>query len=181
MASSPQLASSLETYLHTTFRPDCDYVDGEIVERNVGEGEHAFVQLRLLLIIGQHEKDWGVIAYPELRTQVSPTRYRIPDVCVVSTDAPFEKILTQPPLLCIEILSSEDRWSRVTERMADYQRMGVRNLWAIDPLSEKAWMWSRSDPSVDWRETTALEAPGTPVHVDIAEIFAELAERKRTK
>jgi hypothetical protein len=29
---------SVEQYLSTTFRPDCDYVEGQIRERNVGEG-----------------------------------------------------------------------------------------------------------------------------------------------
>jgi hypothetical protein len=31
----------LEKYLAKDFRPDCEYVDGEIRERNVGKYEHA--------------------------------------------------------------------------------------------------------------------------------------------
>ena len=27
---------SVEEYLHTSYRPDCDYVDGEVQERNLG-------------------------------------------------------------------------------------------------------------------------------------------------
>jgi len=27
---------SLEEYLNTCYRPDCDYVDGEVLERNFG-------------------------------------------------------------------------------------------------------------------------------------------------
>ena len=33
--------SSLEQYLHETWSPDREYVDGEIVERNLGEKSHA--------------------------------------------------------------------------------------------------------------------------------------------
>ena len=28
---------SLQEYLETSYRPDCDYLDGELLERNVGE------------------------------------------------------------------------------------------------------------------------------------------------
>ncbi len=28
---------SVDEYLRTSYRPDCDYVDGILVERNVGE------------------------------------------------------------------------------------------------------------------------------------------------
>ena len=146
MASSPQVTGQLDVYLHTTFRPDCDYVDGEIQERNA-----------------------------------PPTRYRIPDVCVVSDEAPFEQVMTRPPLLCIEILSSEDRWSRITERLEDYRSMGVPNLWVIDPLDAKAWMWSNGEPAPDWTETAELKVPGTAVRVDATAMFAALAERKREK
>ena len=181
MASSPQVTGQLDVYLHTTFRPDCDYVDGEIQERNVGEGEHSFVQGFLVAVFWQRQKEWNVIVYPEQRIQVLPTRYRIPDVCVVSDEAPFEQVVTRPPLLCIEILSSEDRWSRMTERLEDYRSMGVPNLWVIDPLDAKAWMWSNGEPASDWTETAELKVPGTAVRVDATAMFAALAERKREK
>jgi len=32
---------SVDEYLHTSYDPDCDYVDGAIVERNVGERDHS--------------------------------------------------------------------------------------------------------------------------------------------
>ncbi|HTD56700.1 MAG TPA: Uma2 family endonuclease [Silvibacterium sp.] len=180
MASSPQIVHPLDAYLHTTYRPDCDYVDGQILERNVGEGEHSFVQGFLVALFWQHQKEWKVLVYPEQRIQVSATRYRIPDVCVVSDQSRFESVLTRPPLLCIEILSSEDRWPRITQRLEDYRSMGVRNLWVIDPMESKAWLWSTNKPRSDWEETAMLSIPETPIKVDAASIFAELAEGKKT-
>jgi hypothetical protein len=59
MAASPQFATRLEYYLQTDFRPDCDYIDGQIVERNVGEKEHSFLQLKIAMLISEHERDWG--------------------------------------------------------------------------------------------------------------------------
>jgi Uma2 family endonuclease len=73
-------------------------------------------------------------------------------------------------------MSSEDRWARITERFEDYRRMGVPVLWAVDPIEGKAWAWSLNSP--EWKETTVLDVPGSPIRVDVAPIFAELAERK---
>ncbi len=43
MATSPVLLS-IEEYLHTSYKPDVHFVDGEIEERNVGEYSHAKIQ-----------------------------------------------------------------------------------------------------------------------------------------
>jgi Uma2 family endonuclease len=176
MAASPQFATRLEYYLQTDFRPDCDYVDGEILERNVGEREHSFLQLKIAMLISQHEQEWRVAVYPEHRVQVERNRFRIPDIAVISAQDPFEKIITHPPILCVEIMSSEDRWARITERFEDYRRMGVPSLWAVDPIDSKAWMWSKSSP--EWTEAALLEVPGTSIRIDLAPVFAELAQRK---
>ena len=34
----------LGEYLETVYEPDCEYIDGELVERNVGELEHSGLQ-----------------------------------------------------------------------------------------------------------------------------------------
>ncbi len=34
-------------YLRTMYHPDCDYVDGEVLERNLGEQTHGLVQAAL--------------------------------------------------------------------------------------------------------------------------------------
>jgi hypothetical protein len=35
---------SVDEYLRTGYRPDCDYLDGEVVPRNLGEFEHSRAQ-----------------------------------------------------------------------------------------------------------------------------------------
>ncbi len=100
MATSPQSATRLEYYLRTDFRPDVDFVDGEILERNAGEREHSFLQFKIAMLIGAHqcasvrmsahEREWGVAVYPEHRVQIAPDRSRVPDVCVVAARDPFE-------------------------------------------------------------------------------------------
>ncbi len=95
----------VEEYLATSYRPDCDYVDGEVQVRNLGEYEHATIQKSLILWFGNREMEWNIRVLPEQRLQVSPRRFRVPDVMVLRRDQPIEQIFTRPPLVIVEILS----------------------------------------------------------------------------
>jgi Uma2 family endonuclease len=69
---------------------------------------------------------------------------RIPDVCVTLGD-PGEEFLTKPPFLCIEILSPEDRMSRVRLRNQDFLDMGVPYVWVLDPQTRRAYIATAAD------------------------------------
>ena len=129
---------SVREYLSTSYRPDCDYVDGVVVERNLGEYDHARLQSEVLFYFHARRKEWGIRVVPEQRVQVSPTRFRVPDVCVVLGE-PVEQIFKTPPFICIEILSKDDRLSDMQERVGDFLNFGVRYVWVIDPRTRKAW------------------------------------------
>jgi Uma2 family endonuclease len=131
---------SLEEYLATDYEPDCDYVDGQLEDRNVGKRPHSRLQLVLGAYFLHNEKRWGVYAFCDQRVQVSPTRVRVPDLCVVAGSVPDEYIFTKPPLLCIEILSPDDTVSRTRSRFDDYFTMGVPHVWLLDPESRRAWV-----------------------------------------
>src|ERR1019366_7939929 len=98
-------------YLSASYRPDREYLDGMVVERNVGERDHSRVQTDLSTYLNVRAEHWGIRVFVEQRVQVRPTRFRVPDICVVAGPEPEEQILTSPPLACIEILSKDDRWS----------------------------------------------------------------------
>jgi Uma2 family endonuclease len=131
-------AVTIQQYLSTAYSPDCDYVDGEVQERNLGEFDHARLQCAVIAYFYTRRKEWGICVVPEQRVQVSPTRFRIPDVCVV-LGQPKDQIFREPPFICIEILSPEDRISRVNERVSDYFKFGVPYVWILDPQTRKAW------------------------------------------
>ena len=80
---------SLEEYLSTAYDPDCDYIAGEVRERNLGEGPHSDLQGYFIGLFFEHRKEWNVHVRPEQRVQVAPRRYRIPDVpsCAPATQA----------------------------------------------------------------------------------------------
>ncbi len=133
---------SVQEYLATCYRPDREYVDGEIQERNLGEQPHSLIQASLTTFLFNHRREWGIRVLPEQRVQVSPTRFRVPDVCVLAADASRDPIVREAPILCVEILSAEDRVSRLHEKLADYFQMGVRYVWVIDPESRRAFCYT---------------------------------------
>lgn len=89
---------SVEEYLHTAYRPDCDYVDGELVDRNVGEKNHADAQGDIFVYLHLRRAQWNIYPVLEVRVQVSPTRYRVPDICVFVRPEPREQIFTRPAI-----------------------------------------------------------------------------------
>jgi Uma2 family endonuclease len=130
---------SAKEYLETSWRPDCDYVDGEIVERNVGELNHAEIQSLINSWFIVRRKQLRIRSYVELRLRISDRRFRIPDVMVLSDEAPREQVVTTPPLLCVEVLSPGDSLRQIWARTQDYISIGVPACWIIDPEGPHAW------------------------------------------
>lgn len=154
------------------YHPDRDYVDGHVEERTLGELDHGILQAELARWFGNHRKEWNARVVTELRTRVSNTRVRIPDVCIVPTDGPREQVRVTPPILCIEILSPEDRLPRVTKRLDDFIAMGVQHIWIIDPIQRTASTYSSA--GLQPVTTDRLTIPGSPIYVSLKDLFAEL-------
>ena len=154
---------SVGEYLVTCYRPDRDYVDGQLLERNVGEWEHSRLQIVLGSFFLQHEKALGLLSVTEQSIQVSEHRYRVPDISVIRGKA--EKIITRPPFLCIEILSPEDSMSSMHERIDDYLVFGVENIWILDPVRQKA-LWVDAN-GMHQADNSILETSGAPIRVDL--------------
>lgn len=131
---------SVEEYLKTSYRPDCDYVDGELLERNEGERKHGRLQAIVAAWFFDQEKRWHIIVMTEVRLRVTARRYRIPDVMILSADAPEEQIVVTPPLVCIEILSTCDTLNQTWDRTQDYLAIGVPACWIVDPVSRRGWI-----------------------------------------
>lgn len=163
---------SVEEFLSTAYRPDCDYVDGVIEERNLGEVDHSRLQALLVLFFGRLEKQLGICVLPEVRVQVKATRFRVPDICVVRGPKPQERVLRKAPLLCIEILSPEDRMAKMHERIADYLEMGVPCVWVINPETGTGWIYTAEGAREAKDGLLTLQEP--EIVLPLAELMAEM-------
>ena len=116
---------SIDDYLATTCRPDCDYVDGSLEERNLGTFDHSNFQGALIGYLAERQREWNVRVLPGQRLRVSANRVRIPDVCIMSRDQPIEQVFTNPPIVCTEILCEGDTLRSTRPRLDDYYAFGV--------------------------------------------------------
>ena len=132
----------VEEYLRTNYDPDCEYVDGEIVERNLGEKPHSRIQSELIFRLRARAEQLGMEVLAEQRVQVSKRRYRIPDVTVLSKSD--ERIVTSPPFICIEVLSKDDTMQYMQVKIDDYLDFGVPYVWIINPRNKKAYVVTRA-------------------------------------
>lgn len=161
---------SVEEYLSEVYEPDCDYVDGHLEERNSGEWDHSRLQLRLGAFLLSRYAGSGIEVLTELRVQVQPRRYRIPDLCVVVGN-PGEQVLTKPPFICIEILSPEDRMNRMEIRIADYLEMGVPYVWLLDPQTRQAYVATK-DEGLREVKNGILRTENPVVEVPLSDVLA---------
>jgi len=164
----------VEAYLDGSFdfEPGAEFIDGDIEERPMGEFDHSTWQQAIERWFLLHATEWNIRVRCELRVQTSATRYRIPDVVVFRRDNPIEQTLTIPPVAVFEILSPEDRMSRMLVKLADYESMGIGTIRVIDPKTRVIYRYEhdRLEPvefavedlkglpaaSIDWKALESL-------------------------
>ncbi|MGO9256321.1 MAG: Uma2 family endonuclease [Bryobacteraceae bacterium] len=132
---------SVEEYLNTSYDPDVEYVDGVLVERNVGDWLHSLIQRNVIIALSR--KYPHVYAVPELRSRTRDTRYRLPDVCVLLAP-PATEYLLDAAFVAIEILSKDDRMSALLEKLKEYAAKGTPHIWVIDPRLKQMYTFRQN-------------------------------------
>jgi len=161
----------VEAYLHSAdWEPDAEYVDGEIEERPMGEYDHSSWQAAIQKWFWKHEDEWNVRIRPELRVQVSPTRFRVPDVTILDRNQPIEPIITHAPVAVFEILSPEDRFTRFVRKLHDYEAMGIPQIWVIDPTGPAIQRYMAGHLAA----SAVFDEPGRGIRFEMREIEALL-------
>jgi Uma2 family endonuclease len=173
--ATPTTSVSLEEYLRTTYHPDMEYVDGELVERHVGEHWHSRLQSLVVLELGPRERRRKFRLLTEQRLLVwgKKHRYRIPDICVMALPYRSEPVLTTPPHLAVEIVSPDDEAADLLARIADYLRFGVPHIWTPDPYKRTLQRADREGIHACPDLVVETELVG---RVDFNELFAQLDE-----
>jgi len=164
---SAKTSVSVDEYLRTSFDPDCEYVDGEIVERNVGEDPHSKVQGRLIEIFYELRKRHPLYSRPELRLKLAVRRYRIPDLAIFAGEEPTELVPSTPPLAVIEIVSREDRYTEILKKLEEFRQWGVPHVWLVDPWLRQLHVYT----SAGLTEVRAFTLPEFDAETPIDQIF----------
>ncbi len=51
--------------------------------------------------------------------------------------SPPDDVPEKAPLIVVEILSKDDRYYALMEKLAEYRVWGVPNIWVVDPLAKR--------------------------------------------
>jgi Uma2 family endonuclease len=93
-------------------------------------------------------------------------------VCVLSADLERERIISHPPLLCVEVLSPCDSLKRMRKRVQDYFDMGVKTVWIFDPETRTAHLCTAT--TMTDHQSGTLRVDGTKIELSIEEVFSTL-------
>jgi Uma2 family endonuclease len=162
----------VEEYLSTGYDPDCEYDDGVVVERNLGEFEHSFLQTILAAIFTNNMDGWGVFGLTEQRVQIAARKFLVPDLCVLRVGSPRERILTSPPLIAIDIMSPEDTIRRLSAKAIEYLDFGIEHVWVVDPSARVAYRGTHS--GLQLISSGEMTIFGTPILIEITGLFERL-------
>jgi Uma2 family endonuclease len=146
-ATTKKLMTAEEFYEWAS-RPENDdkwfeLVRGEVIELPAPTKPHGFICGNVSRILGNFvfqqgkgyltSNDSGVIL------EKGPDTVRGPDVAYYEDAATFAELHPKygevPPRLAVEVLSPNDRASKVLRKINDYLRCGVGLVWVIDPES----------------------------------------------
>jgi Uma2 family endonuclease len=167
-------AIPLELYLRRVYRPDCEYIDGEVRERNAGYRPHSETVGIISSMLYEFSKATDTVALLSVRVRVSEDCVLVPDVCLAHRTHPREDVIVTPPLLCVEVLAEEDTFYVVRDRVNRFLAMGVENIWIVDQHGRCGWY--ATERGFIRSEDGVLHIAGTAIAVSLAEIKAELDE-----
>ena len=155
---------SVEEYLRTSYEPNAEYIDGVVRPKAMGTSRHGMIQVQLSLLL----RRLGLKVAVELTVKIGPTRFLVPDVAADTSLA--EPYPDHPVLLCVEVLSPEDRTGSVLAKCEEYHAWGVPYCWVIDPWQNTAWEYHK-DGRPEERHAGDMLAAGE-IEIAISDVFA---------
>ena len=130
---------TIEAYLSDSAYRHCEFVNGSVVELNLGTKQHSRIAGKCFRLLDEYlDKHPVGSAHVELHCKLRigrEVRYRLPDVCLVLS--PFDEVyLERSPDLCVEIKSPDDSIGDQLAKFSDYFANGCKLGWLVLPEEE---------------------------------------------
>src|ERR1035438_965945 len=150
-----------------------EYLEGQLVERHVGEYFHSRLQSLIIGLLLSREPERRFRVFTEQRVKVSDRpRYRIPDICAKALPHQITPILLRPDL-AIEVVSPDDEAAAMLAKIGDYLAAGIPHIWVVDPY--KRTLVEADQNGIRQPETLVLATPLVG-EIDFAPLFQQLDE-----
>jgi Uma2 family endonuclease len=169
MVQTPVKPKTLEEFLTLPeTKPASEYIDGKIVQKPMPKGRHSILQTELGAAININLRGKGIAtAFTELRCTFGE-RSVVPDIAVFensriprSENGEIGDIFTAAPDWTIEILSPEQRMTKVLKNITHCIVHGSQMGWAVDPDDRSIIVCqSGQDLRVIDEAVTPLPVPG---------------------
>jgi Uma2 family endonuclease len=160
-----------------------EWAHGEAIMIGWPSFNHQVIQSRLLVLLATALPTAIVVTEPGTRTGSS---HRRPDLVVVAHRPDESHLVTQAPLVMVEILSPSTRTEDLLHKSGEYAASGARQYWVVEPegepsvevLENRDGTWATvtvvdsRHPAADITVTDGNTTYGT-VHVDHAALFRQ--------
>jgi len=156
-------------------KPYYELLDGAAVQKALPTRLHSILQFVLSIIL----KELGFKSRPELTLAIDETWEPTPDVCGLlgPEEDPYP---TRAIAVAIEVLSPDDRFTRVVQKCRKYAEWGIPDILVYDPVDREVWYWDPvSGGLLESRDTYQFHS--RPVQIFHDEIFRRLDERDPRK
>jgi len=180
MSTAPTLPFvSVEEYLRTDYEPNCEYIDGVLKPKALSDRTHAKLQVLIAAYLLSVEKKFGLDVLTELHARVASIRFRIPDVCALTrppTDGRYADV-DSPPLFTIEVVSKDEPWTDLRDKMADHLSMGVPTVIIADPYHKTVMVATQTQPlhEISAPLIVTIEVPGAGLlQIDFDDLYKQL-------
>jgi Uma2 family endonuclease len=170
---------SVADFLSTDYEPNYEYLDGVLAPKALPDYLHSKLQTLLLVLIAALGQKLGIEGLAELRSRITPTRWRVPDVCGLTkppADGKYPDAET-PPLFSIEIVSKGEPWTDLRDKLADHLAMGIRTVIIADPYHKTVMVATQSEPlhELSVPLIVSIELPdGGVLDIDFDSLYRQL-------
>jgi Uma2 family endonuclease len=156
-------------------KPASEYIDGEIIQKPMPQGQHSIIQLELGMEINQALRRKGIAtAFSELRCTFGG-RSIVPDLTVFEDaripsdeNGDIENVFNISPDWTIEILSPDQSTTKVLKNINHCLAYGTQMGWLIDPKERSVFVMGidRTFQIID-EPTTMLPVPEFAISIEL--------------
>lgn len=163
MVQMPAQVLTLEEFLTLPeTKPASEYIDGQIIQKPMPQGEHSAIQTELAPAINSTLKPSRIArAFSELRCTFGG-RSIVPDISVFLWDSiprkvngQVENVFSIAPDWVIEILSPDQSQTRVVKNILHCLKHGTQMGWLIDPAEQTVFIYLSDQATTVYDEPAA--------------------------
>ena len=187
MVTTSSKSITLEEFLALPeTKPASEYIDGKIIQKPMPKGKHSTIQGELIIALNSALKPQKIArAFPELRCTFGG-RSTVPDVTVFTWDriprddnGEIADSFQAAPDWTIEILSPDQRYSRVTRNILHCLDNDTKLGWLINPQEQSVLVYFPAQQPAFFEDTNdVLPVPdfAQAFELTLGELFGWLLE-----